>query len=146
MTSPRRMSFFDVGGLLEDPHSPAYPRHPPTTGVSPTPKSHMAHEPLSPAGLQQHRRGSHALLEDIGGLLSTPTPNPQASPSHQQSEMTLQPTPTTGKFSRSHSGDEISPMPSIEVSALPSTNSSPLGSRPRQKRAQSLQDAGGLLD
>lgn len=145
--APRRMSFFDVGGLLEDPHSPAYPRHPPTRAVSPVQIPHMAHEPLSPSPLQQHRRGSHALLEDIGGLPSTPASNPQASQSPQQSEMIVQPVPTTRNFSRPHSrGNEISPMPSTELSGLPRSNPPPQESRSRRKRAQSLQDAGGLLD
>ena len=138
MPTPRRMSFFDVGGLLENPHSPAYPRHSPTTVVSPIQIPHMTHKPPSPALPQQHRRGSQAFLEDIGGM---PTP---ATP--QQSATTLQPAPTTRDFSRPAIRNMKAPAPAAESNLSPGSDPSPTNSRPQPARMQSLQDAGGLLD
>ena len=138
MPTPRRMSFFDVGGLLENPHSPAYPRHSPTTVVSPIQIPHMTHKPPSPALPQQHRRGSQAFLEDIGGM---PTP---ATP--QQSATTLQPAPTTRDFSRPAIRNMKTPTPAVEGSISPGSDPSSTNSRPQPARSmQSLQDAGGLL-
>jgi hypothetical protein len=52
--SPRRVSFFDVGGLLDPPS--------PTT-------VHSGHSPTSFSN-PQYRRSSMAFLQDVGGLLS----------------------------------------------------------------------------
>jgi hypothetical protein len=63
ISSPSKVSIFDVGGLLDD---------------SPTPEPHN-----SPAesqnrelsfGTQQYRNGSRAFLQDVGGLLAPPNP------------------------------------------------------------------------
>jgi hypothetical protein len=68
--TPRRVSFFDVGGLLspgEGGDSGRRPSH--HSGVDPlTPNPSL---PASPTGL---RRGSTAFLQDIGGLLGPSTP------------------------------------------------------------------------
>lgn len=95
--TPRRMSFFDVGGLLGENDSPhvrqrsskaTYQQQPitsPSLGLYP---------PITGSG-----RGSHALLQDIGGLMedSPPSPrNPTSDPSpHSQNSLieALQSTP-----------------------------------------------------
>ena len=146
MPTPRRMSFFDVGGLLDEPHSPAHLHHPPTQLLSPIQIPHVTHEPPPPTSTQQSRRGSHALLEDIGGLLSAPASSPQISRPQQQPQMTLRPAPTTRNFSRPHSRNEIMPMPSIESRASLRPNSSQQGNISPKSCGPILQDAGGLLD
>lgn len=117
-TTPRRMSFFDVGGLLGESDSPQVHHQLPTMVNQPQPS------------LQPHangsRRGSHALLQDIGGLISPTSPR----------------------------ATTIRPRPSLQssdlIEALESTppNSSPRPSfNPASRRAESLglQDIGGLL-
>ena len=141
MPTPRRMSFFDVGGLLDDPHSAAYPHHPPTELVSPIKIPHLNNEPPSPASLIQRRRGSHVLLEDIGGLLSAPAT--QGTQPQQQPEKALQPAPTTRNFSRPHSRNEISPLPPIDATTSPDSSLSPQESRSRHSPGIFLQDASG---
>ena len=123
MPTPRRMSFFDVGGLLDDPLSAAYPHHPPTELVSPIKIPHMTNEPPSPTPLMQRRRGSHVLLEDIGGLLSVPAA--QRTQPQQQPEMALRAAPTTRNFSRPHSRNEVTPLPPIDATASPDSGPSP---------------------
>ena len=84
--TPRRMSFFDVGGLLEDDATATLPRYP-------APISHSRVPPLSSSPrLSPHtefgeftihhcRQGRDALLQDIGGLLSSEPPGSPHSPS-----------------------------------------------------------------
>ena len=81
--TPRRMSFFDVGGLLEDDHAGSSPRYRSLSLFGPTvlPPHAEAIEPPETPGtpeIQQVRRGSHALLQDIGGLLSPSPPSPRS--------------------------------------------------------------------
>lgn len=129
--SPHRMSFFDVGGLLGESSSPrtshrqsaAVPQPRPSRLPSPSPNPHITSVAV-PAS--EARRGSHTLLQDIGGLLS---PSPQAT--------TSRPVPKSGT--------------SGLIEALQSTppNSSPRPSipSPRQERGSpGLQDVGGLLN
>lgn len=146
MPTPRRMSFFDVGGLLDDSHSPAYPHHPPTEVVSPIQIPHMTHEAPSPTPQQQRRRGSHALLQDIGGLLSAQAPtNPTLEP-QQLPGMMLRPAPNTRNFSRPPSRNETTPMPLIEATASPLSSLSLRESCSRRSHGPLLQDTGGYLD
>ena len=125
-TTPRRMSFFDVGGLLGENDSPQV-RHRNSRAV-------YQHQPtnLPSFGLQPHtagsRRGSHALLQDIGGLMEHPPPSPRTT--------TSRPPPNS----------QISGL----IEALESTppNTSPRTSvNPALRRGEShgLQDIGGLL-
>lgn len=123
-TTPRRMSFFDVGGLLGANDSPQiHHRHSmaqqkPTTLPSSSLHPHVAGS----------RRGSHTLLQDIGGLMepspSLPrTPQVRPPPSSQNSEL-------------------------LEAlrSAPPNTSAQP--SVPQAQRrgvSPGLQDIGGLL-
>ncbi|RAL66976.1 hypothetical protein DID88_007756 [Monilinia fructigena] len=80
MMSPRRVSFFDVGGLL-DQESPRrlssartmnteYTGESSTQGEGPVSTTWSYENGLSPA---PPRRGSTALLQDIGGLLGART-------------------------------------------------------------------------
>lgn len=69
--TPRRMSFFDVGGLLGDDVPPG--RASSIAGSVPSSATHSATYSLrplikSPNVRQRSRRGSHALVDDIGGL------------------------------------------------------------------------------
>ncbi|KAH8656066.1 hypothetical protein BGZ60DRAFT_385063 [Tricladium varicosporioides] len=123
--TPRKVSFFDVGGLLDEdqPQRVSSSRTTDTDGES----SHQAYlhqqweyeNGLSPA---PPRKGSSALLHDLGGLLA-----PRKERSHQGSrsyelQTILQEAP------RSHAAE--------------SSLSSPLE---RQQTTLSLQDVGGLL-
>ena len=119
--TPRRMSFFDVGGLLDEP-TVALPRYPaPFDSRSPqstsTPRLAPHTEMEEFAVHHSNQGGSNALLQDIGGLLAS---GPGAVP-HSQS-------PTTN-FSR----------PSISQSARSRHQTS------RNQNSHSLRDVGGLL-
>lgn len=126
-TTPRRMSFFDVGGLLGENHSPHQVRHRQPMAVYQQQSSTLSSSGLHPQAAGS-RRGSHALLQDIGGLMERSPPSPRTTtfrppPSLQNSEL---------------------------IEALESTppNSSPQPSAPSaQRRGESpgLQDIGGLL-
>lgn len=72
MITPRRVSFFDVGGLLDDDT----PRRGSSTRTTDTDGGSSTFGPLSATYSHEHglspppqRRGSTALLQDIGGLL-----------------------------------------------------------------------------
>lgn len=125
-TTPRRMSFFDVGGLLGE-NDPPQVRHRRSMAVY-----QQRPSTLPPSGLHPHaagsRRGSHALLQDIGGLIEHAPQSPRTT--------TLRPPPSSQN--------------SDLIEALQSTppNSSPRPSvPPAQRRGESpgLQDIGGLL-
>lgn len=143
--TPRRMSFFDVGGLLEDESSSA-PRHPSVGVVSPIATPHIALNPSPTSSepptevkhLQEHRRGGHALLRDIGEI--------SAPASSHQTEMTLRSAPTTQHPTRPPSLSRVGPRRSIQSSRS-------LGSPPKIQpegqghiRWTSFRDVGGLLD
>jgi len=100
--TPRRMSFFDVGGLLEDVHAAPSPRYRSLSafGVAALPPhAESIESPESPA-IRHMRRGSHALLLDIGGLLSPSPPSPSSLPPAQSSRVNLDPAPPTRNFSQ----------------------------------------------
>lgn len=116
--TPRKVSFFDVGGLLENdlPRRVSSTKTTDTDGESSLQGSQSAwsHEQgLSPAPA---RRGSSALLQDIGGLLGPRRSQPNRSYELQTIHQAHQESP------------ELSP-----------TNLS------RQPTTHSLQDVGGLL-
>lgn len=125
-TTRHRMSFFDVGGLLGENDSPQFHHRrsiamhlqQPTTLPSSVLRPHAA----------ESRRGSHALLQDVGALMDHSSPSPRTTkfrplPSSQESDLieALQSTPPNS-----------SPRPSVP---------------PAQRRGESpgLQDIGGLL-
>ena len=125
-TTPRGMSFFDVGGLLGVNDSP--PRRP--SNMLPQPiRNNLPPPTLQPppstASTTGSRRGSHALLQDIGGLLS---PSPQSAapcpaPSTQNSDL----------------------IEALQTSP-PKNSATPSSPRPQKQRVpRALQDVGGLL-
>ncbi|KAK4231255.1 hypothetical protein QBC38DRAFT_440026 [Podospora fimiseda] len=138
--SARRVSFFDYGGLLDDlgptsrrascvsTKSQSSPPSNTTTSTSTTMTPPAA---AVPAGVHGLRRGSAALLQDLGGFLSPLTSIHSA---------------TKPKPPRTKSGStELEP---IEQSQLEGSNSPPL--RPAtdhqsEKQKLELLDAGGLL-
>jgi hypothetical protein len=74
-TATRRVSFFDYGGLLEDQKDSksrrqSAPSHDQPASSAPVP------EPVIPAGVSGFRRGSAALLQDLGGFLMPPPSKP----------------------------------------------------------------------
>ena len=125
-TTPRGMSFFDVGGLLGATDSPRrqstavlqpYQNMPPSPNLLPPPSRGSATDA---------RRGSHALLQDIGGLLSL-----AASPMNSH-----RPTPST------RTADLIEALQTTP----PSSATAPSVPRPQRQRVpRALQDVGGLL-
>ena len=89
-TSPRKVSFFDVGGLLSPP-SPDELRSPPTAWPGRPADSAPSADP------HRYRPGSLALLQDVGGLLSA-SPGDSSSPSTSRSYSRLNPPYSTGEF------------------------------------------------
>ncbi|KAI9811045.1 MAG: hypothetical protein M1827_005627 [Pycnora praestabilis] len=127
--TPRRVSFFDVGGLLEDgmsqSSSPSTSHSTVTNGSAPSTHAYDF-------GAQgQGRRGSRALLQDMGGFLL-----PQAVRESRQNielrncstvaEESSSPSPVIAPDGRTPSG-----VPNITLA--------------RTDTLQSLQDVGGLL-
>ena len=135
--TPRGMSFFDVGGLLKDDHSAhVHSRH---HSIAASPSRSQC-SPITPPTLHpfatsvavpavETRRGSQALLQDIGGLLS---PSPQASTPRA---MTPRPVPN------SHNSDIIEALRSTP----PSTSLQPSSPPRKLMGSPGLQDVGGLL-
>ena len=77
LVTPRRVSFFDVGGLLEEAatSSGSYRRESHSSNTEPV-ASHPQPSPTLPASSGGFRRGSSALLQDIGGLLAPRSATP----------------------------------------------------------------------
>lgn len=118
--TPRRVSFFDVGGLLEEDR----PRRISSTRTTDTDGESSMHGAQSNWS-QEHglsppppRRGSAALLHDIGGLLGPRSPRQNSSRSYELQTI-------------------LQESPSYDTSSP--TNLA------RQKTTHSLQDVGGLL-
>lgn len=125
-TTPRRLSFFDVGGLLGENDPPKvrhrtsmakYQQHPPTS-LSPSLHPHMA----------RSRRGSNALLQDIGGLMEN-SPSPPRNTAFRP-------------LSRSQNTDLIEALQSTPPSSSPRPSLPPAQ---RRGEPHGLQDLGGLL-
>ena len=70
--TPRRMSFFDVGGLLGD----TAPRRRSSVSISVPSSATYSLQPLisNATARQRSPHGARTLLEDVGGLLSSPRP------------------------------------------------------------------------
>lgn len=101
--TPRRMSFFDVGGLLEDVHAAPSPRYRSLSvfGVAALPPHAESIQPSASPASRHVRRGSHALLQDIGGLLSaSPSSPPSSLPPVPSSMVNIEPAPSTRTFSQ----------------------------------------------
>lgn len=137
MPTPRRMSFFDVGGLLSDDSSPA-PRHSSVPLVSPIAIPHMAppstsaldEDRLASAGLaepmQERRRGSYAFLQDVGGLVRSESL--LQSPPNQA--ITLEPAPAGRNSTRPQPSRDDLPILLVQGAALSETSSQIQPERP----------------
>ncbi|KAL8942568.1 MAG: hypothetical protein Q9211_001334 [Gyalolechia sp. 1 TL-2023] len=140
--TPRRTSFFDVGGLLgDDAISPAKRRgrEPSIPEISPAPlplNTIHAVSPTTSLAPEGARRGSNAFMSDIGGLLSVQKRKPSVA----------------RNFSRPTSPEVHSPpsVPTITQASHPPTPNHDLSSHhptPAQESASSaLRDVGGLLN
>lgn len=135
--TPRRTSFFDVGGLLEsDAISPAKRRSQEPSIPEITPATSGTTDPVSLAH-EGARKGSNAFMSDIGGL--QPFQNRQA--------------PAVRNFSRPTSPELPSPhfVPTMTQASHPHTQNPKSSSHhPKQTQESStsstLRDVGGLLD
>ena len=140
--TPKGMSFFDVGGLLGGSDdlrmNSRQHQHQPSLNPSPSrpPNSQSTQQINPPTGGGHARKGSHALLQDIGGLLD---PSPQTT--------TPQPAPPRPEPSTAHSG-LIEALQSEPPSSMRRAQASqpPQQQRQRPRRGSpGLQDVGGLL-
>ncbi|GAD98105.1 integral membrane protein, putative [Paecilomyces variotii No. 5] len=125
--SPRKVSFFDVGGLLDEPVSP----------TTPAPASRALPDRVPPVPDNRYRRGSRALLEDVGGLLSTGSGLRIKGVSRPRSR-----TRSTSRHSskRGLRRSSTSPNPAPPYRAEPEVSSPTV-----RGNMMELQDAGGLL-
>lgn len=88
LVTPRRVSFFDVGGLLEESagtSSGSFRRESHSSSAEPGlshVSSHVQPSPSLPASSGGFRRGSSALLQDLGGLLGPKTPSSSTRAKH----------------------------------------------------------------
>ena len=124
--TPRRTSFFDVGGLLGE-NEPTQVRH---RGSMAAYQQQPPASPLSSSypHLAGSRRGSHALLQDIGGLMEDSPPSPRST--------TFRPP------RRSQNSDLIEALQSTPPNTSPRP---PVSPAPRRGEPPGLQDIGGLL-
>lgn len=119
-TSPRRVSFFDVGGLLDDSQGRSISiRDSYNSSIDPlSPRSIPSPTNSIPASIGGFRRGSQALLQDLDGLLGSFAPKPVRSSSRgsptSPSGTELQPIPQhPGEFP--YNSDDHSRTPPILV-------------------------------
>lgn len=120
----RRLSFFDVGGLLDDNSVASPPCYRASTWQSPGSSSRFP--PRTEADeftVHRNRQGKNALLQDIGGLL---TSEPAAPNRRQKSSVKDSSRPTPPSVRREKG--VVKPKKAAE-----------------ENRAPSLNDAGGLL-
>lgn len=121
---PRRMPFFDVGGLLENDYAASLPRYPAPAPGSRTSSSRLAsHSETEEFTVHRNLQGRNALLQDIGGLLASGPPG------------TIESAPPTRNFSRPRSSPSLKP-----------NTESPSAASSQHDRSISLRDVGGLLD
>lgn len=94
IATPRKVSFFDVGGLLDAPReeSGSYRRASGTSSNTDSANAHTLPSPTLPASTGGVRRGSTALLQDLGGLLG-PLNTKQARRKFTSGGTELQPIP-----------------------------------------------------
>ncbi|OLN88247.1 hypothetical protein CCHL11_00408 [Colletotrichum chlorophyti] len=118
--TPRRVSFFDVGGLLSEDQlsgGSVVRRDSIVSSVDPMSTGHGMPSPTLPAPTTGLRRGSTALLQDLGGLLGPLNSRPARQ--------------------KSRSGTELQPIPQSQYDDHPSYNPRP--------GEPTLSDPGGLL-
>lgn len=144
-SEPRRVSFFDVGGLLDDDSSPSLKptrRQSTMSSLEPSSPRSPRSPPSSvhPASASGLRRGSQALLQDISGLL-TPF---KSSKDHGSGE-----DPGKERWGSSSSGTELRDMsPAISPRATERPSDPPPYDRRDTRAGDSdhLMDVGGLLN
>lgn len=140
-SGPRRVSFFDVGGLLDDesPSSPSTVRRQSIMSsrdpLSPY-KPHVPPAVALPASAGGFRRGSQALLQDIGGLLPF-----KSSKGHD--------TDARGK-AREESVSSGTELQDLSPAVSPRTTMRPIDPPPYENESRPgdsnhLNDVGGLL-
>ena len=132
--TPRRMSFFDVGGLLETGYGvrTAQARNL-LASNSPTPSPPLSRDSTTRPPV---RKGSQAFLQDMGGLLS---------PHEERLNPPPSPTRNFSRPSSSQSPPDRPPTMTTASGLCPSNTRAALAPLSRQKTTQSLQDVGGLL-
>ncbi len=138
----RRVSFFDYGGLLDDQASPN--RRPSSmssdqSGVPPT----AVPRPAVPASGTGFRRGSAALLKDVGGFLAPPSFN-FARPRARTDSGELPTFNFAKPRARTNSGGDSPPVPPAQKEELEATPPPP-PSGAVEKGEPQLMDVGGLL-
>ena len=85
MATPRRVSFFDVGGLLDDSVGTSSGSLRRESHASSSENAHAHPTPTVAASSGGFRRGSSALLQDLGGLLGpNKSGSSRAKSSHRQ--------------------------------------------------------------
>ncbi|KAI9825690.1 MAG: hypothetical protein M1832_001034 [Thelocarpon impressellum] len=128
--TPRKVSFFDVGGLLED----STPRPSASTATTAERKLSAQSHDLASSRRGSSRQGTHALLHDVGGLLAAEEiRNGAISPRTQ----------STSSEPRGRPPPQSDAQAIISALQVP-----PLARQPppaARGRIQSLQDVGGLL-
>jgi hypothetical protein len=120
ITPTRKVSFFDVGGLLDEGSSSSGPRRDSNlSGIDPLmPHDIVAPSPTASGAGGRRGSGSAALLQDLGGLLG---------PFHSKSVR-----------SKSRTGTELQPIPQSSHESTPTWE-------PQTRPDPVLMDMGGLL-
>lgn len=133
--TPRKVAFFDVGGLLDDSPQSRRDSHVSSEG-GPVSPAHSIPSPSVPASGGGFRRGSTAFLQDMGGLLS-----PSSSSGRR---------PSVNNYTTSRVRGGVSELQPIQQSREPSYSSSPSQTAQRYNSDGTgnlvLLDPGGLLE
>jgi hypothetical protein len=140
-SGPRRVSFFDVGGLLDDdsPSSPSTARRQSTISSRDPLSPYKPNPPpasVLPASASGFRRGSQALLQDIGGLLPFKSSKGQGAESRGKER--------EGSISSGTELQELSPAVSPRTTMRP-IDPPPYENESRPGDPDHLNDVGGLL-
>lgn len=140
-SGPRRVSFFDVGGLLDDdsPSSPSTVRRQSTMSSRDHLSPYKPHSPPAtalPASTGGFRRGSQALLQDIGGLLPFKSSKGQDTDSRGKER--------EGSISSGTELQDLSPAVSPRTTMRP-IDPPPYENEGRPGDSDHLNDVGGLL-
>ena len=159
MVTPRRVSFFDVGGLLGNEEAMRLPPKPNSASrpLSSDASSAFQHASQDFASPQQSRRGSHALLQDIGGLLNdgyhpSSSASPISSPPRARNfpPPSISASPMTPNFSNYSMTHRRGSMAAVVTAPTPAAEqrSTPPQSQQDHKHEHDippLQDISGLL-
>lgn len=127
-TTSRSRSFFDVGGLLEDQSTLSPPCYPTTTWQSQGSSTRLS-ESDEFSVHHNNRHGKNALLQDIGGLLTSGSGPPPASTRRRRKSSVTEPSRDVLSASKLKRDKSVLRSKGTEENSPP----------------PSLQDAGGLL-